>query len=243
MANSSGPQTGEGLDSVKDRPRQFFQPLPREVIRYWLEGSYTGGIAPSIAYDQLGWALMLRGFYRYRVSTTKVPVSHRGYCVIDLQNGEICCRGIRVYSDAAEWDGIANNIHPFLWKSEVSTIRAGRSRARLSCAQRLLATKEWRALPLTSNLLSSKDPTETTDEQKAAIDYIAATRFDQDWEAINGSIKVVKQDSQEIFSGFMVYAMVPRAEDSVKLQGDFNTFGVAGVHGQLEFTRIDDAVW
>lgn len=213
MANSSGLQTGEGLNSVKDR-RQFFQPLPREVIRYWLEGNYTGGIAPSIAYYQLGWALMLRGFYRYRVSTTKTPVSHRGYCVIDLQNGEICCRGIRVYSDAAQWDGIANNIHPFLWKSEVSTIRAGRSRARLSCAQRLLTTKEWRALPLSSSLLSPKDPIETTDEQEAAIDYIA-TRFDQDWETINGSIKVVEEDSQEIFSGFMVYAMVPRASHNL----------------------------
>jgi hypothetical protein len=138
MANSSESKHEENSGPV---PQQFFQPLPREVIRYWLEGNYTGGIAPSVAYDQLGWALMFRGFYRYQLSAPKAQNSHRGYCVIDLQNGEICCYGVRLFSASSQWKEIADYVHPFLWKSEAGTIRAGRSSARLSCALRTLATR------------------------------------------------------------------------------------------------------
>jgi hypothetical protein len=247
------------VDAVKKLPDQFFQPLPREVISYWLEGSYTGGIAASVAYDQLGWALMMRGFYRYKVNMSekgKKPwLSHRGYCVIDLYNGEVRCHGIRVHTSDAWEKFMPKCDHPLLWKSEVSAIRAGEPRVRLICALRLLETKKWQGSPGITGAFDAcwtetldKETYDNPKECAIAISYIAS-HFEQDWHKIKDAVRGLSQKDEEdlpgeVFSGFMVYA---NADDPVALVGDFITFGVPTVsattmHGSIEFTRIDRAV-
>jgi hypothetical protein len=197
------------ITAVRELPRQFFAPLPTAIIRYWLDGKYAGGLAPSVAYEELGWALMVRGFYRYKVEVSnggQLKLSHRGYSVIDLQDGDIVCKGIRVKSNDP-WKKYLGWEYPFLWKSDVSAIRSnpGERSARLTCALRLLATDKWKGTSgiatAFKNLWSggggpNKEAPDQDDdverkEQSIAIPYMAR-RLDEDWHKIKKEISEIK---------------------------------------------------
>jgi hypothetical protein len=87
-----------------------------------------------------------------------------------------------------------------------------------------------------------RNETEMRGEQAIAIRYLT-DHFERDWREISELSKLkAAKDSKEIFSGFMVRAKVPDPGGSVKLRGDSNTFGVSGVYGEVELTRIDNVV-
>lgn len=271
---------------VRNLPRHlFFQPVPHEVIDLWLEGKYAGGLSPSVAYDQLGWALMVRGFYRYKVTERKkkapaqkkkaIPrkkkapaknvktgdkakLIHRGYCVIDLNDGEICFKGIRLESPGWEFE---NEYHPLLWKSDASAIRqpsSGRKKhARLTCAYRLLNVDHHRNDLEVSEVLkafaSISDPRDSEKEVSMAIPYLAL-HFDQDWQRILDVVRLAEVNGPEtisvpavpeaIFAGFTVTVDAPDTPeaDKVELIGDYSTFGEHNLSGSVTFQRIDHAI-
>jgi hypothetical protein len=252
--------------AVKKLPAQFFKPLPDEVILHWLEGTYSSGIAPSVAYDQLGWALMVRGFYRYLVQDTDASgaattPSHRGYSVIDLVDGELQCHGIRVYS-SEEWKPLDAYEHPLLWKSDASSIRKSptRHKATITCAYRLLFTDAWHGKTHIAkafhDLWGPKkgkpkfdrcvrcDRRERAREQALAIAYLS-TDFQRDWNCVNDFVKNNKAASPdkagEYIGGFSMDASVPAGGRSVKLSGKYLSVGKK-VPAKITFERIDHQV-
>ena len=74
----------------------LFQPLPREVIDYWIEGRYAALLALPWPMNNLAGRRWCGGFYRYDVTVeqktktkakTTTLVLQRGYCVVDLYGG------------------------------------------------------------------------------------------------------------------------------------------------------------
>ncbi len=136
----------------ENTPRRLQTALPSEVIDQWLEGKYTGGPSRTLAYDRLGWALMLRGMYEYEIRADngngKIVVTHRGYCILDLYGGELRCYGIRVYT-GDRWDAYLHyQPHPCFWSSEVCHIKPHSTHegARLTCLYYLLLPGDWQGV-------------------------------------------------------------------------------------------------
>lgn len=246
------PGISDLMAAVASLPRQFFEPLPTAVVRYWLEGKYAGGLAPSVSYEELGWALMVRGFYRYTVVVNS-SFSHRGYAVIDLHEGDIQCRGIRVKSEEALWGAYKGYKHPLLWRSDVSAIRTtpGSRDARLTCALRLLPTDDWHGtLPIPESFEACwktvggapnvPDSAMERMEEAIAIPYLAS-QFEKDWHQTKDSLKPGATGGHAAgdFSGFMVNIAVPSGGQPVEFEGEYSAFGNSQAHGKVKFARID----
>ncbi len=126
---------------------QFFQPIPSDVVRFWQDGKYSGGLQRSVEYDRIGWALMLRGIYMYETKdhhgVAEPEPTHRGFGIFDLYDGELRCYGIRVWT-GADWDPLQKIQHPLLWRSDVCAIQLDsvENQARLRCVYRLLCPIE-----------------------------------------------------------------------------------------------------
>lgn len=74
-----------------------YSPVPLDMISAWLRGEYLIGQNESVGYELLGWALMLRGLYVYAVEgTPKGTISHWGLCKIDIKDGDMTYRGVRL---------------------------------------------------------------------------------------------------------------------------------------------------
>jgi hypothetical protein len=244
---------GSTITSKNEIPAHLLKPLPMEVIRYWLEGSYSGGLAPSVTYDQLGWALMIRGFYHYEVRQFENAgynkFSHRGYSIIDLKEGEIYGYGVRLCS-GDQWGKIRDFEYPLLWKSEASAIRPSstKSQATISCAYRLLVTETWSGASKIPTAFRSRawkrkkigPEIPVPQEQAIAIDYLVKD-FESDWNRVNDTVKnSSKPQEGEFIGGFAVEAKVPASGAPVQLQGTFSTVGLSTVvAGQVTYTRID----
>jgi hypothetical protein len=135
--------------SLSKFPQPLTTLLPREVINLWLDGKYSTGPQRSVAYDRLGWSLMLRGLYRYEILAVDdshfPPTTHRGYCIFDLYDGEMICYGIRVYT-GPQWDSyLHHQPHPLFWYSDVCHIKPHKTHegAKFTCQYRLLLPGRW----------------------------------------------------------------------------------------------------
>ncbi len=188
--------------------RHVFDPLPREVVELWLEGKYANGPQRTTDYARLGWALMLRGYYRYQIfgddDLTTVDYSQltplqRGYCIFDLVRGELKCWGIRVMT-SREWRAVSLVPHPLLWKSttcDVKTDASGDS-AYLDCMYRMVVP---RLIPLADDASQKRwDPfnrdsaplrqgiTDREKEASTAVEYLRGF-FDRDWKTHKESVR------------------------------------------------------
>lgn len=188
----------DGMKGVGD---PFFQPLPSDVVRFWQEGKYSGGLQRSVEYDRLGWALMLRGIYTYEteddLGVRGPKQTHRGFGMFDLYDGELRCYGIRVWTGAS-WDPLKELQHPLLWRSDVCAIQTDPvdNKARLRCVYRLLCPyqgKKYRklgkemhnAFDVFKNLWdnrnrSRKNPQNVPGEAGWAVTYLTKY-FERDW--------------------------------------------------------------
>lgn len=105
---------------------QVYRLLPRQVIRYWIEGRFADPANRTPRYNKLGWTLLLRGFYWYRVDEcdgqgAASKFNHAGFCVIDLDDADVYLGGIRLVS---RYDGDTYTFDPFIWRSTILRLTA-----------------------------------------------------------------------------------------------------------------------
>jgi len=92
--------------------------IPSEFLDAWMRGQYVIG-PRTLDYQYAGFALILRGFYRYDVQPKSASGGERkgafgGYAAAYLKNDELNIAGFRVYDD-----GNPKEV-PLFWKSVFS---------------------------------------------------------------------------------------------------------------------------
>ena len=92
--------------------------IPSEFLDAWMRGQYVIG-PRTLDYQYAGFALILRGFYRYDVqpksaSGGELKGAFGGYAAAYLKNNELNFAGFRVYEN-----GNSEDI-PLFWKSVFS---------------------------------------------------------------------------------------------------------------------------
>lgn len=104
----------------------LFSPIPRDVISSWLQGNYLIGGSESVGYENIGYSLMMRGTYVYKVfvKTGNVEgVSHAGLCLIDLKDGDLTFQGVRLFTNEIfHKDFKRDKFTPIFWNSIFSKI-------------------------------------------------------------------------------------------------------------------------
>lgn len=111
--------------------------VPPEIIDSWIRGEYLIGTRRGTGYDFIGWALMLRGFYRYEVHKSAPnaepsaamqseqpeilgpsdTLTHCGYCAVDLLEGDLFFSGLRLHTVPGVATEHALKPAPSLWVS------------------------------------------------------------------------------------------------------------------------------
>lgn len=213
------------------KPAKFYDLLPRDIIDHWLDGRYSLGPHRTITYDALGWALMLRGFYRYEAFDEKNNLTHWGYEFIDLEGGEIYSGGVRLWSANA----IAAPNHPYIWRSEMCKIDLTREHPRFLCAYRLVyldkdkppVTDSEKKLeeihkgfsecfPTAGASMPGKNDLQDEPLRSCSLNYLAHN-FDADWRAI--------KEASEHFYG--VYELELK-RGATKFEGPYRGAGSGG---------------
>ena len=69
--------------------------IPTEFVQAWRRGEYLLGAQNSLDYQYAGWALTLRGYYRYEVCNKEEMLQFGGYTVVDVKRGDLYLAGIR----------------------------------------------------------------------------------------------------------------------------------------------------
>ncbi len=128
-------KTAGDTDSPIDSRHPFLYVLPPEIIDAWFKGEYAFGTGSRTTYNELGWMLMARGFYHYKVQPGDMNLSNGGCCIIDFQDGELCTFGLRLYN-GRKYKGKTPKV-PSLWHSVFSKMITTASGTDLYTAYRL----------------------------------------------------------------------------------------------------------
>ena len=227
----------------------IFDVIPQQVLEYWLSGRYQLGGHRSLDYDLLGWGLMLRGLYKYRVladersddGELQSKFSHCGYCFLDFEGRGLYFGGIRLCSAAQMWEIRA----PGYWRSHSARIHreAGEDYA-LTFDYRLATVVLENAKEtherVRQEVLGDRDvgcEEELTQEhEKAAVSYLEKD-FDEHWKLFGPS----KTD----ILGLVHIGDLPRpTNEALSFKGDYAIInrmqkrGDPAFTGSIEFKRI-----
>lgn len=90
-----------------------FPLIPADIVKAWSRGEYHVGDVPSISYQHLGVALLLRGWYTYVDETQTGPAKKwAGIAKVDIKGSVLSMGGIRLFDK-----------YPIFWRTEHSYIQ------------------------------------------------------------------------------------------------------------------------
>jgi hypothetical protein len=239
---------------MRSGQHRIFDAIPQDVINYWLEGKYIQGPHRPMSYDFLGWSLMVRGCYLYE-SFQGAQDTVWGYCLFDLDNGDLYCAGLTlnsVSSDQPEGDE-AN--HPLLWRSEVCKVKSGPSqdKATLICIYRVVYPptdrKEdtWKPIEdlhdrfkkhWPEKQMAGPEPDRDPKLREESIAYLKG-QFDIDWKKLEGNDAKNEELLNTSFFGMLILTLEKFGpKDRVKFAGHFRAARPPKLTGKFQLKRI-----